>query len=124
MGLRYRSLSRGPICYESAEVSLVDGVREISYQGSLCAVLAPAVSDHGCKYLGLIFDEKTTLIVDCLHSDSEVQAFRATCASNSISMVTELSRSIMTPCPPPPSQRQVEAWSARLFTELRPGRSS
>jgi hypothetical protein len=124
MGLRYLSVSGVPICYESAEVSLVDGVREISYAGSLSAVLVPAVSDHGCQYLGLIFDEKSTLIVDCLHGEAAIQAFRDTCAANNISMVTELTRSIMTPCPPPPNQRQVEAWSARLFTELCPGRSS
>jgi hypothetical protein len=120
MGLQYVSANGGPICYESADVRLVDGVRDIPFQGSLSAVLVPTSSDRGCRFLGMIFDERTTLIVDCLHSEGEVRAFRAACARNHISTVTELTRQIMAPCPPPENQLQVMDWSARLFIELRP----
>ena len=121
MALRYRSASGGPICYEFADVSLVDGVREIAYEGSLTAVLVPTESERGCKRIGLIFDERNTLIVDCLHSEAEISAFRDMCAKNAIAKLTELTASIMTPCPPPTNQIQVAHWSAKLFAELRPG---
>jgi hypothetical protein len=119
MALRYSNLSGGPVCFEFADVTRVDGVREIAYQGSLSAVLVPTESDRGCHRLGLIFDDRNTLIVDCLHSEEEVNAFRATCEANGIP-VTERERSIMTPCPPPKNQIQVASWSAKLFTDLRP----
>jgi hypothetical protein len=120
MALKYSNLSGGPVCYEFADVTLVNGVREISYQGSLTAVIVPTDSDRGCHRLGLIFDERRTLIVDCLHDEDEVNAFRATCEANQIATVAELTRSIRTPCPPPPNQIQVASWSAQLFTDLRP----
>jgi len=121
MALRYNRAKGGPICFEFADVTLVDGAREIAHQGSLTAVLVPTHTDRGCHRLGLIFDDQRTLIVDCLHGEAEVRAFRATCEANKIP-VTELTRSIITPCPPPTNQIQIADWSARLFTELRPAK--
>jgi len=120
MGLKYPSTNSGPICYESADVRLVDGVRDIPFEGSLTAVLAPTDSDRGCRLIGMIFDERSTLIVDCLHGEAEIRAFRAACEMNRISSVTELTTRITAPCPPPTNQRQVADWSAKLFNELRP----
>ncbi len=119
MGLRYNRAPNGkPNCYESADVQMIDGVRDIPFEGSLSAVLVPTDSERECRQLGLIFDGRTTLIVDCLHSDDEVRAFRFTCAENRIS-IAERTTSIMTPCPPPTNQTQVEDWAAKLFSELR-----
>jgi hypothetical protein len=101
-------------------VRLMNGARDIPYVGSLCAVLVPTESDRDCQLMGLIFDDENTLVVDCLHSEEEVSAFRAACVENGIAQVTELTASIMAPCPPPTNQIQVKDWSLRLF-ELRPG---
>ena len=120
MGLKYQSTNSGPICYESADVQLVDGVRDIPFEGSLTAVLVPTDGGRGCRLIGLIFDEKSTLIVDCLHGEAEIRAFRAACERNMISSVTELTLQIMAPCPPPTNQRQISDWRAKLFNELRP----
>jgi hypothetical protein len=119
MGLRYLRGSTGPNCFESSEVRSVDGTRDIPYVGSLCAVLVPTDSGKECQLLGLIFDDESTLVVDCLHGDDEVHAFRAACGDNGIAQVTELTTSIMAPCPPPKNQLQVAAWGLKLF-ELRP----
>lgn len=120
MGLRYISANGGPVCFESADVQLVDGVRDIPYEGSLTAVLVRTDSEHGCRFLGVVFDDRSTLIVDCLHSEAAVDAFRATCERNQISTVTERTVQIATPCPPPTNQRQIEDWRMKLFNELRP----
>ena len=125
MGLRYdRALSASgkPNCYESSEVRLVDGVRDIPFEGALIAVIVPTRGGQGCQHLGLIFDDQSTLVVDCLHGEAEVRAFRAACRDNQIERVTELSASIMAPCPPPTNQLQIEDWRQKLFRELRPER--
>jgi hypothetical protein len=120
MGLRYVSANGGPICYESADVRLVDGVRDIPYEGTLSAVVAPTDSERdGCPYVGFVFDDRNTLIVDCLHDDSEVAAFHSTCSDNRITRVAELSAPIARPCPPPENQLQVEDWAAKLYSQLR-----
>lgn len=122
MGLRYIRGSTGPNCFESPEVRLLDdGARDIPYSGALCAVLVPTESERDCQLLGLIFDDQSTLVVDCLHSEEEISAFRAACEANGIERVTELTASIMAPCPPPTNQIQVQDWSLKLFAELRPG---
>lgn len=122
MGLRYSSSSSlaGPNCFESPDVRVIGGARDIPYTGTLIAVLAPTDSDEGCRLLGLIFDDVSTLIVDCLHSDDEIRAFRAACEANGIERVIEHATLIPRPCPPPTNQLQVMDWSVRLFTELRP----
>ena len=119
MGLRYLRGSTGPNCYESPEVRLLEGARDIPYVGSLCAVLVPTDSEDDCQLLGLIFDDENTLVVDCLHSDDEVRAFHAACGDNGIERVAELTTSIMAPCPPPTNQTQISDWSLKLFA-LRP----
>ena len=124
MGLKYLTANGGPVCYESAEVRLVDGARDIPYEGSLAAVLVPTDSPGRCRLLGMIFDERSTLIVDCLHSEAEIRAFRAACERNGIHTVAELTMQIAAPCPPPKNQTQIEAWSTRLFDQLRPRSAS
>ena len=119
MGLRYLRASSGPNCFESPDVRLMDGERDIPYVGTLCAVLVPTDADRDCQLLGLIFDDESTLVVDCLHSQEEVLAFRAACDANGIVAVTQLTTSITAPCPPPTNQIQVKDWSLKLF-ELRP----
>lgn len=126
MGLRYtRNVSAGPNCFESPDVRVVDGVRDIPYTGTLVAVLVPTESDRedhtGCQRLGLIFDDETTLVVDCLHSEEEIRAFRRTCEENRITRVVEHASLVPRPCPPPTNQTQIPDWSAQLFAELRPG---
>jgi len=121
MSLRYARLAKGPICYESMNVRIVDGDREIPYTGALCAVLVRAESsDHRCERIGMIFDAESTLVVDCLHSEAELTAFQDVCRRHEVKVV-ELPRTIAGPCPPPPNQLQVAGWAAKLFRELRPG---
>lgn len=120
MGLRYVSANGGPVCYESADVRIVDGVRDIPYEGSLAAVLVPTDNERGCNRIGLIFDDRTTLVVECLHGEEAIRAFRSTCAVNRIETVAELATVRPDPCPPPPNQLQVEDWALKLFSELRP----
>lgn len=119
MGLRYVRGSSGPNCFEAPQVRLIDGERDIPYAGALCAVLVPTDSEKGCQLLGLIFDDERTLVVDCLHGADDVAAFRAACERNGIEQVTELTTSIMAPCPPPTLQVQLTDWTQKLF-ELRP----
>ena|SRR5689334_9026208 len=120
MGLKYISTSGGPECFAASEVQVINGKRDIPYVGSLSAVLVPTDSAHGCQLIGMIFDDQRTLIVDCLHSDHAVRAFRAACKANGIEQVTELTRSIAAPCPPPTNLAQAQDWSKQLFHELRP----
>jgi hypothetical protein len=120
MSLKYVSAAGGPVCYESANVRVVDGEREIPYTGSLVAVLVRAQSsDQRCERIGMIFDAESTLIVDCLHSDAEVASFQEMCRQNAVAL-TELAQTIAGQCPPPANQLQVEGWADRLFRELRP----
>jgi hypothetical protein len=121
MGLRYQRGPTGPNCYESPDVQLIDGrIRDIPFEGSLIAVLVPTDSGRECNLLGLIFDDRATLIVDCLHADDEVRAFRDTCAENRIERIAELSAPILAPCPPPTNQIQISDWAAKLFSNVRP----
>ena len=120
MGLRYIGVSGGPDCYESVDVRMVGCERDIPYVGSLSAVLVPTESEAGCQLIGMIFDDHRTLIVDCLHGDDAVRAFRASCAANGIARIVELTRSIAAPCPPPTNLAQAQDWSMKLFHELRP----
>jgi hypothetical protein len=98
-------------------VQLVDGVRDIPYTGALTALLVPTDSDRDCQLLGVITDERVTLIVDCLHADEEVVAFRSTCRDNEVE-VTQLDLKIAAPCPPPENQMQIDAWAASLYAQL------
>ena len=121
MGLRYQRGPTGPNCFESPDVRLIDDrIRDIPFEGSLAAVLVPTDSDRECHQLGLVFDERNTLIVDCLHSEDEVYAFRSTCTENKIELIVELTAPIAAPCPPPENQLQVGDWAATLFAQLRP----
>jgi hypothetical protein len=118
MGLRYgRTVNGRPNCFESADVQLLDGVRDIPYTGALTALLVPTDSERDCHLLGVITDERVTLIVDCLHADEEVAAFRATCRDNRVE-ITQLDVKIAAPCPPPTNQLQLEAWAASLYAQL------
>jgi hypothetical protein len=120
MGLKYISASGGPECFALSGVQVIDGERHIPYVGALSAVLVPTDSDEGCQLIGMIFDDQRTLIVDCLHSEAAVHAFRAACKANGIARVVEVTRSIAAPCPPPTNLAQVQDWSMKLFHELRP----
>lgn len=118
MGLQYNRAPNGkPNCFESPEVRLVDGVRDIPYEGTLAALLVPTDSDRDCQLLGVIVDDRLTLVVDCLHADEEISAFRSTCRDNAVE-VTQLDLKLAVPCPPPDNQMQVEAWAASLFAQL------
>jgi hypothetical protein len=124
MGLNYQRGPTGPNCYESPDVVVLEGARDIPYTGTLIAVLAPTDEDRDsedcCQRVGLIFDDECTLIVDCLHSEEDVKAFRVTCGDNMIGQVIELTALVPRPCPPPTNQTQVADWSMKLFYELRP----
>jgi hypothetical protein len=99
-------------------VRIIDEQRDIPYTGRLTAVLAPTESTETeceCRIVGMIFDEQGTLIVDCLHSQDEINAFRITCRDNMIAAVAELPSPIARPCPPPRNQAQVADWSWKLF---------
>lgn len=118
MGLRYNRPPGGPNCFESPDVRIVDNQRDIPFTGTLTAVLAPVTptdEDRDCQLVGMIFDDQGTLIVDCLHSQDEIDAFRLTCRDNMIAAVSELPRPIGRPCPPPRNQAQVSDWSGKLF---------
>jgi hypothetical protein len=117
MGLRYVRGPGGPNCFMSPDVRLIDGVRDIPYTGALTAMLVPTDSERDCHLMGVIVDERVTLVVDCLHADEEVAAFRRTCRDNSVE-VTQLDQKIAAPCPPPDNQMQVEAWATSLFEQL------
>jgi hypothetical protein len=121
MGLQYnRATSGKPNCYESPEVQLLDGVRDIPFTGSLVAYLVPTDSAQDCQLLGVILDEQGTLIVDCLHAEEEVLAFHRTCRDNSLE-VSSWGVKIAAPCPPPENQLQVATWAASLFQQLSGG---
>lgn len=115
MGLRYVRGPGGPNCYESPDVRIVENQRDIPYTGSLIAVLAPVDSERDCQKIGMIFDGQGTLIVDCLHSDDEISAFRITCRENMITSVNELTIAITRPCPPPKNQAAIGDWTNTLF---------
>ena len=120
-GLRYaRETNGGPVCFESPEVRVIDGQRDIPVSGTLSAVLAPTYAECTCPFVGMIFDDQTTLIVDCLHRDDEIEAFLATARDNGIATVGELTTPILTPCPPPKNQVTLADWRAMLFHEYRP----
>lgn len=120
MGLRYVRAPGGPNCFESPDVRIVDNQRDIPYTGRLTAILAPTDSERDCQLVGMIFDERNTLVVDCLHSEDEVGAFRATCRENMIAAVSELPNPIKGPCPPPTNQAAVGDWTGKLFKSYRP----
>lgn len=118
MGLRYSRIPNGkPNCFESADVQVVNGVRDIPYTGQLIAILVPTDSDRDCHLLGVILDDQGTLVVDCLHADEEVIAFRRTCSKNKVA-VTEHGKAIAVPCPPPTNVTQVSTWAAGLHKQL------
>lgn len=119
MGLKYLRAPGGPNCYQSPDVSLIDGERDIPYTGALTAFLVPTDSERDCQLLGVIIDDRVTLVVDCLHAEEEVLAFRRTCRDNALE-VTERQAKIAAPCPPPENQMQIESWAASLYAELRP----
>jgi hypothetical protein len=119
MGLKYLMGPGGPNCFESADVQLVDGERDIPYTGTLSAALA-RTTNRDCQRVGMIFDERSTLIVDCLHSDEDIAAFKRTCVENGIRSVVELAAPIAAPCPPPRNQLTLEDWRRRLFRDYRP----
>lgn len=119
MGLIYQRGPRGPNCFESPDVRVIANERDIPFTGRLVAVLATTTSDRDCQRVGMIFDEQSTLIVDCLHSDEDVTAFKVTCRDNGIGAVTELPMAISTPCPPPRNQLALEDWRLRLFRDHR-----
>lgn len=120
MGLRYSRGPSGPNCFESPDVRIMDGRRDIPYTGGLVAVIAPTDSERECGMVGMIFDERGTLIVDCLHDEDEIGAFRISCRENSITNVVELATRIARPCPPPANQAAVPGWAANLFRSYRP----
>jgi hypothetical protein len=116
MGLRYtRETSGKPNCFEAPEVRVIDGQRDIPFTSTLTAVLAPTYAEFACPFVGMIFDDRTTLIVDCLYSNDEIEAFMATVRDNDIANVRELTTSILTPCPPPTNEAMLEAWREMLF---------
>jgi len=119
MGLRYVSASGGPICFESSEVRVIDGQRNILFTGTLTAVLAPTYDEFACPFVGMIFDDQTTLIVDCLYNDNEIDGFLATARDNDIAAVQELTTLIPTPCPPPKNEATLEDWREMLFHEYQ-----
>jgi hypothetical protein len=65
----------------------------------------------------VIVDDRVTLVVDCLHADEEIDAFRSTCRDNAVE-ITQLDLKIAVPCPPPTNQAQVESWAATLYAQL------
>ncbi|HWU89082.1 MAG TPA: hypothetical protein VN253_17575 [Kofleriaceae bacterium] len=123
MGLKYLRASGGPNCFESPDVRIVNDERDIPFTGRLSAVLARTDSERDsecdCQVVGMIFDDETTLIVDCLHSDDEVNAFRTTCRDNMIDTVNELAIAITGPCPPPKNQAALGDWTQTLFRNYR-----
>jgi hypothetical protein len=117
MGLKYARGPGGPNCFISPDVQMIGGVRDIPYTGAPLALLVPTDSKRDCKLLGVILDDRATLVVDCLHADDEVRAFRSTCRANSIE-VSEWGATINAPCPPPENQMQVSSWAQSLFEQL------
>jgi hypothetical protein len=111
-----------PICYESANVRLVDGIREIPYTGALTALLVPTDSAADCAVLGVFIDQRVTLIVDCLHAPEEIDAFHRACRDNAVEATPWGGVKIAAPCPPPENQMQVAGWAAGLFLQLTGGR--
>ena len=59
-------------------------------------------------------------LVDCLHSDAEVDGFLATVRDNEIATVRELTTPILALCPPPKNQATLADWRAMLFREYGP----
>lgn len=120
MGLRYLRAPGGPNCFESPDVRVIDGERDIPYHGTLVGVVAATDSDRDCHTVGVILDDQTTLLVDCLHDASEIDAFKASCRKNGMQNIVEVTTPIMAPCPPPKNQAQLGEWRAGLFRELHP----
>ena len=120
MGLRYLRGPTGPNCFESPDVRVLDAQRDIPFSGTLTAVLVPTYAECACPFVGMIFDDRTTLIVDCLHSDDEVDAFLATARDNAIAPVREVTTPILVPCPPPDNQAMLADWIDMLFRAYQP----
>jgi hypothetical protein len=114
MGLRYFRGPNGPNCFESPEVRVINGQRDIPFTGALTAVLAPTYDEFACPVVGIIFDDQTTLIVDCLHSDDEIEAFLGTVRDNDIATVRELDH----PDPPPVSAADEPSNTRRLARDV------
>jgi len=120
ISLRYVSVHGGPICFASPDVRVIDAQHDIPFSGTLTAVLVPTYAECTCPVVGMIFDDRTTLIVDCLHSDDEVDGFLATAHDNAIATVRKLTTSILAPCPPPTNQATLADWRGMLFRKYRP----
>ena len=120
MGLRYLRAPGGPNCFASPDVRIIDAQRAIPFTGTLTAVLVPTYAECSCPVVGMIFDDQTTLLVDCLRSDDAVDGFLATARDNAIATVTELTTPILVPCPPPDNQAMRADWREMLFREYHP----
>src|SRR5262249_24336854 len=70
MGLRDGRETNGkPMCFESSDVRLIDGQRDLPFSGTLSAVLVPTDAERVSPLVGMLFDDQTTLLVDCLDSN-------------------------------------------------------
>ena len=99
---------------------LSDAQRDLPFSGTLSAVLAPTDAARVCPLVGMLFDDQTTLRVDCLDSNDAVDAFLATARDNAIATVTALTTPILAPCPPPTNEATRADWRAMLFHEYQP----
>ena len=104
-----------PNCFVSPDVRVIDGQRVIPFSGPLSAVLVPTDAAPACPLVGMVFDDQTTLLVDCLDSPEAVAAFLAMAGDHAIATVPTLTTEIAAPCPPPETETAIEDWRAMLF---------